>query len=64
MSPERLSEIQDGLGLSDDEMGAALGLTGKSRARSVRRFKTLAVPANIAVRAEELAKTRKKPPAN
>jgi hypothetical protein len=55
MTPAELSRLQDRLGLNDDEFGAALGLTGKHRARTVRRLKTASVPANIAEKARELS---------
>jgi hypothetical protein len=54
MTPAELSRLQDRLGLNDDEFGAALGLTGKHRARTVRRFKTEGVPEPVAAIAREL----------
>lgn len=51
MTPRDLSRLQDRLGLNDADFAAALDLTGKNAARSVRRFKTDGVPEDIARKA-------------
>lgn len=51
MTPADFSRLQDRLGLNDAQMAEALGLTGKNAARSVRRFKTVGVPEDVARKA-------------
>ncbi len=48
------SRLQDRLGLNDDSFAEALGLTGRSRARSIQRWKVSGPPPDIATKAKEL----------